>query len=175
MDVPQRPLSPIARRVWMLQQLGMWGALVAGGVILSMNLDVLGPLPWIVPLIGLVLGTALIPRLRFSRWRWDVRDEGIDIRHGTITVRRTLVPWVRVQHVDTRRGILEQSFGLSTVVVHTAAGSHTIPLLPEREAEALRERIAGLARTEDAELEEGAPTYAAPSAAGEPASPHPDA
>ena len=35
------------------------------------------------------------------------------------------------------------------MVVHTAAGSHTIPLLPQAEAEELRERIAGLARTDD--------------------------
>ena len=33
MDAPQRPLSPIARRVWRLQQLGIWGALFVGGVI----------------------------------------------------------------------------------------------------------------------------------------------
>jgi membrane protein YdbS with pleckstrin-like domain len=151
MDAPQRPLSPRAMWVWRVQQLGVWGALCVGGVIAALNLDALGPLPWIVPLIGLLTGTALIPRLRWSRWRWDVRDEGIDIQHGTITVRRTLVPWVRVQHVDTRRGVFEQSFGLSTVVVHTAAGGHTIPLLPEREAEALRERIAGLARSDDGE------------------------
>jgi hypothetical protein len=161
MDAPRRPLSPVARTIWRLQQIGIWGALCVGGVILSMNLDALGPLPWIVPLVGLVAGTWLIPRLRWSRWRWDVRDEGIDIQHGTLTVRRTLVPWLRVQHVDTRRGLFEQSFGLSTVVVHTAAGSHTIPLLPEPEAEALRERIAGLAGTEDAELEAGDPTLPA--------------
>jgi hypothetical protein len=116
-----------------------------------------------------VAGTWLIPRLRWSRWRWDVRDEGIDIQHGAITVRRTLVPWLRVQHVDTRRGLFEQSFGLSTVVVHTAAGSHTIPLLPEPEAEALRERIAGLAGTEDAELDAGDPTP--PAAPADPAPP----
>ena len=50
-------------------------------------------------------------------------------------------------------GCFEQAFGLSTVVVHTAAGSHTIPLLPAPEADELRTRIAGLARTEDAEDE----------------------
>ena len=54
-----------------------------------------------------------------------------------------------MQHVDTRRGLFEQAFGLSTVVVHTAAGSHTIPLLPAPEADELRTRIAGLARTEE--------------------------
>ena len=60
---------------------------------------------------------------------------------------------MRVQHVDTRRGVFEQAFGLSTVVVHTAAGSHTIPLLRQAEAEELRERIAGLARAEDTDDE----------------------
>jgi len=92
-----------------------------------------------------------VPRLRWARWRWDINDEGIDIQHGTLATTRTLVPWVRVQHVDTRRGLFEQAFGLSTVVVHTAAGSHTIPLLPAQEADELRTRIAGLARTEEEE------------------------
>jgi uncharacterized protein len=149
MVAPQRPLSPVARTIWRLQQIGLWGALTVGGVIVAMNLDALGPLPWIVPLAGLVAGTWLIPRLRWSRWRWDVRDEGIDIQHGTLTVRRTLVPWLRVQHVDTRRGLFEQSFGLSTVVVHTAAGSHTIPLLRVTDATEVRDRIAELARAAD--------------------------
>jgi membrane protein YdbS with pleckstrin-like domain len=151
MVAPQRPLSPVARRIWRLQQIGIWGALCVGGVILAGQLDALGPLPWIVPLVGLGLGTWLIPRLRWSRWRWDVRDEGIDIQHGTLAINRTLVPWIRVQHVDTQRGLFEQAFGLSTVVVHTAAGSHTIPLLPAPEADELRARIAGLARTEEEE------------------------
>ena len=96
----------------------------------------------------LVVATVAVPALRWRRWRWDVRDEGIDIQHGTLAISRTLVPWMRVQHVDTRRGLFEQSFGLSTVVVHTAAGGHTIPLLRQADAEQLRERIAGLrART----------------------------
>ena len=79
-----------------------------------------------------VVAVIAVPKLRWARWRWDIDDEGIDIQHGTLAIRRTLVPWVRVQHVDTRRGLFEQAFGLSTVVVHTAAGSHTIPLLPRR-------------------------------------------
>jgi hypothetical protein len=98
----------------------------------------------------LVFGAAIafIPPLRYRRWRWDLRPEAIDIRHGTFTVRRTLVPLVRVQHVDTRRGILEQMLDLATVVVHTAAGSHTIPYLRPSDAGELRDRIAALARTD---------------------------
>ena len=86
-----------------------------------------------MPLVVLVLAvTIACRRCAGARWRWDIRDEGIDIQHGTLAVSRTLVPWVRVQHVDTQRGVFEQMFGLSTVVVHTAAGGHTIPLLRRR-------------------------------------------
>jgi membrane protein YdbS with pleckstrin-like domain len=148
-DEPARRLSPLARWVWRAEQAMMWGALTVAGVIVAVNLDALGPLPWLVPLAALVVATLAIPALRWSRWRWDIQDDGIDIRHGTLAVRRTLVPWVRVQHVDTRRGVIEQAFGLSTVVVHTAAGGHTIPLITQDDAESLRARIAGLARTED--------------------------
>ena len=153
MDAPERRLSPLAPWVWRASSLAGWAVVLAVGIVLAMNVDALAPWGWIVPLAGLVLWTAVVPPLRYARWRWDVREEGIDIQSGALEVQRTLVPWVRVQHVDTRRGVFEQAFGLSTVVVHTAAGSHTIPLLPQPEAESLRERIAGLARAEDVDEE----------------------
>jgi uncharacterized protein len=150
MSAPQRHLSPVARRVWMLTQALMWGALTIAAGAVSFNVGG----PWfLIPLMLGIAATIAIPKVRWARWRWDIDDEGIDIQHGTLAINRTLVPWIRVQHVDTRRGILEQVFGLSTVVVHTAAGSHTIPLLPAREADELRTRIAGLARTEEEEEE----------------------
>jgi uncharacterized protein len=95
------------------------------------------------------VGAGLVPELRWRRWRYEVRDEEIDLRHGTVTVTRTLVPMLRVQHVDTTRGPLDQVLGLATVVVHTAAGATTIPALGEGDAERLRDRIAALARTPD--------------------------
>src|SRR3954447_22945586 len=146
---PSRRLSPQARWVWALQQIGLWGGLTIAGVVVSSSVDAVAPWAWLVPALGLIVCGTLVPLLRWSRWRWDVRDDGIDIRHGTLTVRRTLIPWVRVQHVDTRRGLLEQSLDLSTVIVHTAAGGHTIPMLDAGEAALLRDRIAGLARTDD--------------------------
>ncbi len=146
---PARRLSPLARWVWALQQVGFWGVVTVIGAVLAANVDAGGPWWWAIPLVLLVASTVAIPALRWRRWRWDIRDEGIDIQHGTLAVSRTLVPWIRVQHVDTRRGVFEQMFGLATVVVHTAAGGHTIPLLRQADAEQLRERIAGLARSDD--------------------------
>jgi uncharacterized protein len=148
MSAPQRRLSPVARRVWMLTQALFWGAVTIAAAVVSFNVGG----PWfVIPLVLGIVAVIAVPKLRWARWRWDIDDEGIDIQHGTLAINRTLVPWIRVQHVDTRRGLFEQAFGLSTVVVHTAAGSHTIPLLPAQEADELRTRIAGLARTEEEE------------------------
>ena len=149
-DEPTRRLAPRARWVWRgVQALG-WGLAVVAGFVLAAQLDgVLALLARALPVAGLLVGVALVPELRWRRWRWDVRPDAIDIRHGTLTIRRTLVPMVRVQHVDTTRGILEQSLDLATVVVHTAAGSHQIPLLTVADASEVRDRIADLARTTD--------------------------
>jgi uncharacterized protein len=151
--MPSRTLSPLARWVWALQQLAFWGVVTMVGFAIGANVDFGGAWLWALPLALLVIAVTAVPALRWRRWRWDIRDEGIDIQRGTLAISRTLVPWIRVQHVDTQRGVFEQMFGLSTVVVHTAAGGHTIPLLPQADAEQLRERIAGLARTDEDEPE----------------------
>ena len=70
-----------------------------------------------------------------------MRPEAIEIRRGVLVIRHTVVPMVRVQHVDTTSGLLEQAFDLDSVEIHTAAGSHTIPLLETRDADELRRRI----------------------------------
>ena len=79
-------------------------------------------------------GTPLVPELRWRRWRWEVREHEIDLQRGILVVRRTLIPMARVQHVETERGVIGQALGLSTVEIHTAAGSHEIPLLRDGDA-----------------------------------------
>jgi uncharacterized protein len=104
---------------------------------------------WIAVVLIALASILVVPELRWRRWRWEVREREIDIRRGTLTITRTLVPMLRVQHVDTRRDVLEQMLGLATVVFHTAAGENRIPALPLDEAGLVRERIAELARTAD--------------------------
>jgi uncharacterized protein len=147
---PTRTLAREARWVWRGEQLLGWGMAVVAGMIAAAQLDgVLALLLRVLPAAGLVISVAIVPSLRWRRWRWEVRPEAIDIRRGTLTIRRTLVPMLRVQHVDTTRGVLEQSLDLATVVIHTAAGSHRIPLLSVADAAEVRDRIADLARTAD--------------------------
>lgn len=146
MAEPARTLSPRARWVWTLHSALLWLVLLVLAVLFGGRL--FSGL-WLIPLAGLLILPLSVSCLRWRRWRWDIGDAGIDIRHGTLTERRTLIPWIRVQHVETARGLTEQALGLATVVVHTAADSHSIPMLGVREAEALRERIGALARTID--------------------------
>jgi uncharacterized protein len=146
---PVRRLDPTARWVWRGEQVLVWGIATIVGMVVGAQLDgALAVLARVLPLAGLVVCTPLVPELRWRRWRWDVRPDAIDIRHGTFTVRRTLIPMLRVQHVDTTRGVVEQSLALATVQVHTAAGSHEIPLLALADADELRDTIAELARTD---------------------------
>jgi uncharacterized protein len=147
---PSRTLAREARWVWRGEQLIGWT--IAGFIAMGVAAQLDGTLALVVqlvPVVCLVVAVALVPSLRWRRWRWDVRPDAIDIRHGTFTIRRTLVPMLRVQHVDTRRNPVEQMFDLATVVIHTAAGSHTIPLLRVTDADEVRDRIADLARTAD--------------------------
>jgi hypothetical protein len=145
---PSRHLSPTARLLWRAQ--GVLAAVGALVVALIARAQLPGGALWLLlPVAVLAIAAVAAPELRWRRWRYEVRDEEIDLRHGTLTITRTLVPMLRVQHVDTTRGLLDQALGLATVVIHTAAGRTTIPALDEFDASLLRDRIAGLARTAD--------------------------
>ena len=145
---PARRLSPTARWLWRAQ--GLIATAVAMGISGALRSDAPGGSAWmLLPVAVFAIGVVAVPELRWSRWRYEVRDEEIDLRHGTLSITRTLIPMLRVQHVDTTRGPLDQLLGLATVVVHTAAGRTTIPALDDEYAGRLRDQIARLARTAD--------------------------
>ena len=85
---------------------------------------------------------------RYRSWRYVVRDESLYLTRGVFTKVQTVVPYVRVQHIDTRRSAFERVLGLSTLVVYTAGSRGadvTVPgLLPEK-AEDLQSRLERLA------------------------------
>lgn len=149
---PAQRLPRPARELFVVQALGGALPLVVLALVAGSALDAAGAAGWIGVAVrgaGAGLALALAPVagvLRWRRWRYELRDEEIDLLRGWIVVTRTLIPTVRVQHVDTRRTWLSDRFGLRAVVVHTAAGAHTIPALREDDAAAIRDRIALLAR-----------------------------
>lgn len=94
----------------------------------------------------------LIPPLRWRRWRYQLYDQEIYIQHGILIVKRTVVPMVRVQHVDTKQGPILRKFKLASLAISTAATMHEIPALKITEAEELRDQISILARVEQNDI-----------------------
>lgn len=100
-------------------------------------------------LLALVLSALsifIIPNMRWKRWRYEVTEHELELQFGIFFIHRTLVPMVRVQHVDTSQGPLLKKYNLATVSVSTAATVHEIPAVDMEEAEALRRSISALAR-----------------------------
>ena len=140
---PSQQLPRQALAYWRTQTVlaGVGAGVVAGSM--------LGPLWGVLVAVAGIAGGLLGPAVLWRRWRYEIRAEEIDLRHGLFTVRRTLVPIRRVQHVDTETGPLQGMFELATVSFHTAAGSTKIPALLRGEAEDVRRRVAELTRTRD--------------------------
>ncbi|HEY9570140.1 MAG TPA: PH domain-containing protein [Metalysinibacillus sp.] len=101
---------------------------------------------WGLVVLSLVLSTILFPKVRWERWRYEVREHEIEVQHGLFIVKRTIIPMVRVQHVDTTQGPILKKYDLGNISISTAATTHIIPALNMDEADALRARISDLAR-----------------------------
>jgi membrane protein YdbS with pleckstrin-like domain len=148
---PTERLPRGALSYWRLELVAQAGGALIAVIVLTSAVGG-GTWGWLAVLAVLAVGgaaIALVPPLRHRRWRYAVRDEEIDIRHGTFVVRRTLVPIRRVQHVETESGPVKEIFKLSSVAFFTAAGKTEIPALNTTQAELVRARVAQLARTLD--------------------------
>jgi uncharacterized protein len=153
---PTERLDPRAKTLWRIT--GALGALpiLAGGAVASWVLLrvaevalLVGVLPLVAVGVLLVISVGVTPGLRWRRWRYEIREDEVDLQRGIVWVSRTLVPLARIQHVDTQSGPLQRRFGLATVVFYTAAGANQIPELSAPVAAEVRDRIAELTREQD--------------------------
>ncbi len=153
---PKEHLDPRARTMWYVSesiQSAMWVFMVgAGAWALIRFTDV--TTWWVVLaaaffIVGSIIETIISPAWKYRYWRFEIREDEVDLQHGFLVKTRQLVPMSRIQHVDTRRGPLQQRFGLSSVVFFTAAGSMEIPALSQERAADVRNRIAELAKVHD--------------------------
>lgn len=151
-NVPINQISPKGLKVWRLYGLMhsaiIWLLAIGGGLL---NWWLEGP--WwvlmifvVVPILYTYLFVILFPKLQWLRWRYEVREQEIELQYGIFIVKRTLVPMVRVQHVDTAQGPILRKYDLASITISTAATTHTIPALITSEADELRGRISTLAR-----------------------------
>lgn len=96
----------------------------------------------VIAAIGL-LAVLTLPRWWFRVHRWEVTGTAVYTRTGWFWQEWRVAPLSRIQTVDTRRGPVEQRFGLATVVVTTASakGAVTMPGLAHAQAEEIAEQL----------------------------------
>ena len=112
-------------------------------IALGSELPVRGLLAGAALLIGIWLAVIAPPR-RWRHWRYAFTGTELHVAHGWWTQIHTIVPVLRVQHIDVAQGPLERNFGVARLVLHTAGSDNTIVTLPgiSREtAEEIRDAI----------------------------------
>lgn len=144
-------VEPRARFVWAARALVP--AAVVGGALWVVRRFFVMTFPGYLPAAGFVLVATLgVAHAlgRYRRFRFDLREDELYLERGVVTHVSTLVPFVRVQHVDSRRGPVERATGLASVVVYTAGSRGAdvrIPGLSPVRATELRDHLRDLAVT----------------------------
>lgn len=150
---PAHLVSRRARLYWTVRALPGWllVALVVAGALSGP--DTPGIVVAVVAGFTAVLAIAhlvVMPQWRYRVHRWEITDTAVYTQSGWWSQERRIAPIARVQTVDTKRGPLDQLFGLSNVTVTTASArgplkihaldaavaDHTVSWLTERAQQA---------------------------------------
>lgn len=116
--IPQNRLSKKGITVWRLTGLisslimmVIGGALITLAILFDWHILVsIGTIIYLLFHVALTIG--ILPPLKWKRWRYEVRGDEIEIQQGVIVIKRTLIPMIRVQHVDMKQGPLLKSTSL---------------------------------------------------------------
>ena len=126
-------VEPAYRHAMTLRALIFWGPLFLGGLVGDRLLLADTPVSGLVPLIvGLLAVFAILvaPGRAYRRLGYAVDGRLLRTVRGWLFHVDTVVPFVRVQHIDVTRGPVDKLFGTASLVVHTAGTHNSIVVLP---------------------------------------------
>ncbi|HET6535942.1 MAG TPA: PH domain-containing protein [Sphingomicrobium sp.] len=131
-----------------------WLLLTVIAAVAGSALSEVTTIAWLLPVAVVLIGLAVIavaPERIYRRLRYGLTDRLLQVVRGWLFHSDTVVPLVRVQHIDVVRGPLDKMFGTANLVVHTAGTHNSIVtvrgLAPERAA-AMRDVIREHVRTD---------------------------
>lgn len=151
---PLLPVEPGYKSALRVRFAMFWGFAAVGSFVLDRAVLAQTAMAGFLPLAAVAVGVAAIvffPAKTYRRLKYRLTDRLLQVTRGWTFHTDTVVPLVRVQHLDVVRGPIDKMFGIATLVVHTA-GTHnsivTVPgLAPERAAE-MRDIIREHVRTD---------------------------
>ena len=151
--LPETPLRPIERGWMHARRLSLALLLIPMAIGLTV-LDrlvladspinpggALAAVGWVLALTGIVV----TPQRQWVRWGYALDGEALRVVRGFLFFTDTVVPLVRVQHIDVGQGPVERLFGIGHLIVHTAGtrdSAVAVPCLDAGDAERLRDRLA---------------------------------
>ena len=128
-----QPVEPAYRTVLRARAAIFWLPLFVGSIIadrlLLAEFPVGGLAPVLVALVALG-GVVIAPNRVYRRLGYAIDDRLLRVVHGWLFHTDTIVPFVRVQHIDVTRGPIDKIFGTASLVVHTAGTHNSIVVLP---------------------------------------------
>lgn len=135
-DEDMAGLQPVERayvHVIRARTLVAWLPLIVGAVVFDravLDDHALAGLPLVgVPLLAALAVLFAPPRI-WQRLAWALEPAMLRVVRGWWWHVDTLVPLVRVQHLDIARGPFDKMFGTATLVVHTAGTHNSTVSLP---------------------------------------------
>ena len=148
------PVEPGYKHVLRARLALVWVPIVVAAIVLDRTALDGSPLqggPSVAAPLFALIAVLMAPQRIYARLRYGMSERLLQVVRGWLFHTDTIVPFVRVQHLDVRRGPLDKMFGTASLVVHTA-GTHNstvaIPgLAPARAAE-MRDIIREHVRTD---------------------------
>ena len=130
-DGPILPVEPGYRQVIRIHTAIAWIPLIVGAVVLDQLFDspVRGLPTVAVPLLALIAIVTAPPRI-WRRLGYRLAPALLQVVRGWLFHTDTIVPFVRVQHIDVTRGPVDKLFGTASLVVHTAGTLNSVVTLP---------------------------------------------
>jgi membrane protein YdbS with pleckstrin-like domain len=129
-----QPVEPAYRQALQVKAAAFWVPLFLVALVVDRNVLAGTPIPTLLLplLVGLVAFCAIVvaPSRVYRRLGYAIDGRLLRTVRGWLFHTDTIVPFVRVQHIDVTRGPIDKMFGTASLVVHTAGTHNSVVVLP---------------------------------------------
>ena len=154
-DTLNRQLPPAIKKVWLARSciaFAVWVIIVTVAFGVCMWFSWWGTWQTVVALTIVALSvinlvtTALLLNYNYRFTRYQIDQDTFSVQKGYFFRTLTVVPYTRVQHMESEQGPLLRHYGLVSLTVSTAVDTHEIPGLTPPEAQSVLEQITSLVK-----------------------------
>lgn len=128
-----QPVEPAYRNALRARAVIFWVPVFLAALVVDQTLLATTPFSSLLPVIVGAVGLSAItvaPDRIYRRLGYAIDGRLLRAVRGWLFHIDTVVPFVRVQHIDVTRGPFDKMFGTASLVVHTAGTHNSIVVVP---------------------------------------------